>query len=59
MLDILTLNDIAKDLRTSKRTIQRLATNGLLPVLRIQNGKRFSRVVPIYEYFEWKRAGTY
>jgi len=50
----LTLINIAKDLRKSLRTVQRLAKNGSLPVITKSTKSGFIYVVPLQAYIEWK-----
>lgn len=54
MKDVLTLDDIARELRVSRKTIQRLATNGNLPAITISRRGGFTYVVPVQSYFNWK-----
>ncbi len=46
MKDFLTLDDIARELRVSRKTIQRLAINGKLPTITISRRGGFTYVVP-------------
>lgn len=54
MDDFLTLNTIAKDLKLSIRTIQRLAKNNTLPVISKTRRGGYYSVVPVQTYFKWK-----
>ena len=54
MKDILTLDDIARELRVSRKTVQRLATSGNLPAITVSRRGGFTYVVPIQSYFNWK-----
>lgn len=54
MDNFLTLNTIAKDLKLSTRTIQRLAKNNVLPVISKTRRGGYYYVVPVHTYFEWK-----
>ena len=55
MLGTLTLNDIANDLKLSRKTIQRLARKGVFPVFAIKNKKGHSYLVPLNKYLNWKK----
>ncbi|MBI3590782.1 MAG: tyrosine-type recombinase/integrase [Candidatus Melainabacteria bacterium] len=55
MFELLTLEDIAKDLGKSVRTIQRLAKNGLLPIITQTRKGGFYYSVPVQAYLEWKK----
>ncbi|OGI14603.1 MAG: hypothetical protein A3I68_06465 [Candidatus Melainabacteria bacterium RIFCSPLOWO2_02_FULL_35_15] len=55
MFGTLTLNDIAKDLKLSRKTTQRLARKGVFPVIAIKNKKGHSYVIPFDEYLNWKK----
>ena len=56
MKDVLTLDDIARELRVSRKTVQRLATSGKLPTTTISRRGGFTYVVPIQSYFDWKKG---
>lgn len=53
MFELLTLEDIAKDLGKSVRTVQRLAKNGLLPVITQTRKGGFYYSVPVPVYLDW------
>lgn len=55
MLGTITLNDIAKDLKLSRKTTQRLARKGVFPVIAIKNKKGHSYIASIDEYLNWKK----
>ena len=54
MKDTLTLLDIAKDLRVSKRSVQRLIQSGELQAISVPRKSQFKYLVPLQTYFEWK-----
>lgn len=56
MKDLLDLNDIARELKVSRRTVQRLANSGELPAITVSRRGGFTYVVPLQSYFEWKRS---
>ena len=56
MKDVLALDDIARELRVSRKTVQRLATSGKLPTTTISRRGGFTYVVPIQSYFDWKKG---
>ena len=55
MYEILTVEDIAKDLRKTKRSIQRLARSGELPVSKIPRSTGYAYGVPLQTYLDWKK----
>ena len=55
MKDLLTLDDIARELRVSRKTVQRLAKSGKLPAITISRRGGFTYAVPMQNYFDWKR----
>ena len=55
MKDMLTLAEIARELRVSIKTVQRLASSGELPAITVPRRGGFAYVVPLQNYFDWKR----
>ena len=55
MFELLTLEDIAKDLGKSLRTVQRLAKNGSLPTITQTRKGGFHYSVPVPAYLDWKK----
>ena len=58
MIDILSLEDVAKDLRKSVSTVRRLAQSGELPVITQTRRGGFYYNVPVQAYLEWKKHWT-
>lgn len=56
MKDLISIDDIARELKVSHRTIQRLAANGSLPAITITRRGGFTYVVPLQSYFNWKTS---
>jgi len=54
MIETLTLEEVAKDLRVSSRTVRRLAKSGDLPVITKPFKGGFYYTVPVTSYLEWK-----
>jgi integrase/recombinase XerD len=54
MIETLTLEEVAKDLRVSSRTVRRLAKSGDLPVITKPFKGGFYYTVPVSSYLEWK-----
>ena len=58
MIDLLSLEDIAKDLRKSISTVRRLAQSGELPVITQRRRGGFYYNVPVQAYLKWKKHFT-
>lgn len=56
MLDTLTIDEVAKDLKISPRSVRRLAKNGDLPVITKPFRGGFNYTVPVVSYLEWKKG---
>ena len=54
MKDFIKLEDIARELKVSRKTIQRLASSGKLPAITVSRRGGFTYAVPLQNYFEWK-----
>lgn len=52
MKDMLTLAEIARELRVSTKTVQRLASSGELPAITVPRRGGFTYVVPLQNYFD-------
>ncbi len=52
---LISLDDIAKELRVTRRTIQTLASTGKLPAITVTRRGGFTYKVPLHSYFEWKQ----
>lgn len=57
MFDLLSIRDIAKDLRKSRRTVLRLVESGKLSALTKPRGDKYAYMVPMQEYLNWKMNG--
>ena len=55
MFEALTIEDIAKDLGLSPRSIRRLAKSGDLPVITKPFRGGFNYIVPVQSYLSWKK----
>ena len=55
MFEALTIEDIAKDLGLSPRSIRRLAKSGDLPVITKPFKGGFNYIVPVQSYLSWKK----
>ena len=54
MEDLIDLDDVARELRVTRRTVQKLARSGELPAITITRRGGFTYKVPTRAYFEWK-----
>jgi integrase/recombinase XerD len=55
MIETLTLEEIAQDLRVSPRSVRRIAKSGNLPVISKPFKGGFRYIVPLQSYLDWKK----
>lgn len=56
MKDLISLDNIAKELRVSHRTVQRLASSGELPAITVSRRGGYTYAVSLQSYFDWKQG---
>ena len=55
MKELLTIYDIAKDLKVSTRTVQKIAKRGELPTISATRRGGYYYLVPFHAYLNWKK----
>ena len=55
MENLLDLDAIAKELRVTRRTVQKLVRSGELPSITVTRRGGYTYKVPLQEYYDWKR----